>query len=453
MNDSFEKVLNDENENYSFKNEISYYLFFWPWFLITIILSLLGSYLYLRYTPSVYLSNAQIQITKSDASSSFLTTEVTSLFGNRVNLDNDISVISSNHILKKVVQRLGLQTKVTKIGRVKSAIVFNDDIPFNFKFKDSISSQQLVLSISDGSISVSVGSKNFTYNVNDKIDNDIFSLSIIDSLLQVENNFKITRIPLNSAILSLKKRIQATPVSKQGQVIDLSISGTNKNRNDAVLNTLINILVEDRIADQRQLSDATIKFIDGRLIYLSNMIDSISRQTISYQLTNGVYNVELQTANALSNLVQENEAVYNLEVQLEISNSLLKQLKSQQNFEILPANIGIVDVSVNQLLNSYNVLLMERNNLLISTTETSPVILQINQQLNKLRKANIEGVNLYIKNLKVSLSNYQIINDKSNNFIAGLPEKGYKMRTMAREFKFAEDLLVFFIPTKRGSFY
>ena len=60
----------------------------------------------------------------------------------------------------------------------------------------------------------------------------------------------------------------------------------------------------------------------------------------------------------MSNIVKENEETFNLKIQLEIATSLLEQLKSQQNFEILPANIGIVDLSVNQLLDSYNTLVM-----------------------------------------------------------------------------------------------
>ena len=82
MKNNFDITPKDINEkSFNIKNEINYYLFFWPWFLITIVMSLLGSYTYLRYTPNVYSSSAQVQITKSDASSSFLATEVTSLFG------------------------------------------------------------------------------------------------------------------------------------------------------------------------------------------------------------------------------------------------------------------------------------------------------------------------------------------------------------------------------------
>ena len=62
MNNSFENIPNQAEESFDIKNEISYYLFFWPWFLITILIALVGSYTYLRYTPNIYLSSAQVQL-------------------------------------------------------------------------------------------------------------------------------------------------------------------------------------------------------------------------------------------------------------------------------------------------------------------------------------------------------------------------------------------------------
>ena len=101
MNNNFENLSNQAEESFDIKKDFSYYLFFWPWFLLSILFCVIGSFTYLRYTPNIYNSSAQVQITKSDASSSFLTTEVTSLFGTRVSVENDISVITSNHILRK----------------------------------------------------------------------------------------------------------------------------------------------------------------------------------------------------------------------------------------------------------------------------------------------------------------------------------------------------------------
>ena len=40
------------------------------------------------------------------------------------------------------------------------------------------------------------------------------------------------------------------------------------------------VVIEDRISDQRQLSEATIKFIDKRLEFSKILLDSISKETI-----------------------------------------------------------------------------------------------------------------------------------------------------------------------------
>ena len=191
------------------------------------------------------------------------------------------------------------------------------------------------------------------------------------------------------------------------------------------------------------MSKASIIFIEKRLRELDNTIDSISKETIRYKLENSIFDQEIQTTDALSNNIKEKEASFNIRMQLEIAKSLLNDLKIQDDFKILPANIGIVDISINELLDSYNSLLLERNSLMLSASENSPIIQQINEQLYKIKKANIDGVNRYIENLNISLASYQKINNETMGVVAGFPEKGYNLRTLEREFKFVEDLLVF----------
>ena len=64
-------------------------------------------------------------------------------------------------------------------------------------------------------------------------------------------------------------------------------------------------------------------------------------------------------SNALSKIIKEKEASFTLQVQLDIATSILSQLKNQDSFEILPGNIGISDISINELLTSYNTLVIE----------------------------------------------------------------------------------------------
>ena len=247
MNNNFENSSNQEEQSFNLKNEISYYLFFWPWFFLTLAISLICSFFYLRYTPKVYSSSAQIQITKSDASSSFLTTEITSLFGTRVNVENDISVITSRSILNKVVRQLNLQTTVKLVGTIKSSLKYGKELPFEFKFKNLDKYQEWSLFLYKDASYITDGLTRFNINNNRSLDNDYFSFSINDSLALINSEYIVNNIPLNDAATLLNKRIVATPGSKNGEIINLSIAGTNKRRNDAILNTLIQIFIDDRI--------------------------------------------------------------------------------------------------------------------------------------------------------------------------------------------------------------
>ena len=168
INNSFQNTSIQEEGSFDLKKEISYFLFFWPWFLLTISIAFAGSYFYIRYTPNVYSSYAQVQITKSDASSSFLTAEVTSLFGTRINVENDISVMTSNHILSQAVNHLDLQTTISKQGNVRSGIQFGDEIPFEIQFKNTNDFQNWDLLTFDDYVLISNDSLAFKINKNKK---------------------------------------------------------------------------------------------------------------------------------------------------------------------------------------------------------------------------------------------------------------------------------------------
>ena len=223
MNNNFENSFNQDQESFDIKREFSYYLFFWPWFLLSIFFCLIGSFTYLRYTPNVYSSSAQVQITKSDASSSFLTTEVTSLFGTRINVENDIGVITSNHILSKVAKQLDFQTTITSVGRVKSSLNFTKDLPFEIYFKDSIKTQKWRLLFSLDLATISNSSSSFIFDKKKSLETDDFILIMKDSLYESQEEFIINRTSLQFATAILKKRIKADPVSKNGEIINLSI--------------------------------------------------------------------------------------------------------------------------------------------------------------------------------------------------------------------------------------
>ena len=109
------------------------------------------------------------------------------------------------------------------------------------------------------------------------------------------------------------------------------------------------VLAEDQVNDKRKISEVSIDFIDERLKGLTKSIDTISQNTIAYQMASGIFDPATQTGNALTSIIKGQEEAFGIGIQLEIAKALLEKLKFQASYQILPANIGIDNESVNTL--------------------------------------------------------------------------------------------------------
>ena len=437
-----------EKETLNLKKEISYYGFFWPWFVGAILFTLTAAFFYLRYSDKVYESTAQIQI-KTDADpASFLTGDL-DIFGmDKVTVENDMAVITSQHILSQVVQRLDLQTSIYAQGRIKSSLQFNKILPFDVNFDNIETEQEWEMKIVNNQAFISNDSINYTINRGEILDEPYIRINPKDSLFLENKSYLINYTSLNKTVANLRESLTVSAGSKKGEVINLSIQGTNKKRNETILNTLIQVLSEDQVADKREISEVSIAFIEDRLKGLSQSIDTISQKTIDYQMDNGIFDPEAQTGNALDNIIKGQQEAFALGIQLEIAKALKEQLAAQTKYELLPANVGIDNESVNELVNSYNTMVSQRNSLLVSTTEQSPVIQQLSSQLEQAKAAIITGVNRYIEGLEVSQKNYQQMENQTRGLVASLPTKENTLRGYARNFKIVEELYVFLLQRK-----
>ena len=71
------------------------------WFIAAVFVAMLGSYLYLKTADRIYEANSQLQIKKTESDPSSFLTGGMDLFGfDKVNVENDIAVLTSQHIFK-----------------------------------------------------------------------------------------------------------------------------------------------------------------------------------------------------------------------------------------------------------------------------------------------------------------------------------------------------------------
>ena len=204
MQDNFnnQNYLQEEN-SMDIKKEAGYYLFFWPYFIAAIIIAMSCAFLYLKTADRIYTSSAQLQIKKpAEDAASFLTGGMEFFGFDQVNVENDIAVLTSQHILSQVVTRLDLQTKIYTVGRVNAVLKFNDEYtrfvsvkaPNNYLYWD--------VEITNNKASFTRDTLSFSINKGDVFTYKESEITLHDSLYLTRSNPYYRKTSLNDAVAS-----------------------------------------------------------------------------------------------------------------------------------------------------------------------------------------------------------------------------------------------------------
>ena len=442
-----ENFLNQDNDSIDIVKEIRYYLFFWPWFLVTVLMFGFGAYFYLRYADTVYQTSATLQV--KDASSdpsSFLTEGAGAMFDfGRVKIDNFITQISSKSNFSEVVDRLDLQTQVYVVGRVSQSLVFGDDIPFQivFKTQQTYEGIRLVLEPSKGILELGDQTTSFDFSL--PFETDEFVLIVNADKVTTPQEFLIQRFSKDRTVESLSRCVKISGSSKTGDNIDLTLQGSNIQRNEAIINTLIEVAHQQQKTDKQEIFALSIDFINNRLGSIKTEIDSLTLQTTGFKSDNLIYSPEVQTTAALTSISTIDEQQFNLTTQKALAKSLKKNLNNQADFSLLPSNIGLESANVNELVLSYNELVLSRKNLLNGASTRNPLVIQMSGQLSDLKRNIFSSVDNYLSNIDTSLGKYKEFENRTNSTVSKIPKLEAALLGFERKFQIAEKLYLFLL--------
>ena len=199
MQDNFkDQTYLQEEDAIDIKKEAGYYLFFWPYFIAGIIIAIVSAFLYLKTADRIYTSSAQLQIKKpAEDAASFLTGGMEFFGFDQVNVENDIAVLTSQHILTQVVSRLDLETKIYTVGRVNAVLKFNDEYTRFVSIKSPNKYLYWDVEIANQKASFTRDTLNFSINKGEVFSYQESEITLHDSLYLEDQTLIIEKYSLN----------------------------------------------------------------------------------------------------------------------------------------------------------------------------------------------------------------------------------------------------------------
>ena len=405
--------LDEEKVNY--QELLFKYIIHWPWFIASVLACLVGAWVYLHFQTPVYQVSASIMIKDDKKGGSAGSADLENLgLGGMItstqSIDNEIEVLRSKTILKEVVNNLELYiTYYDEDEFPKKELYKTSPIIVNLTAQEADNLPDVAIIdmklTQEGGLDVNLKVGLNEYNKHfEKIpavlptDVGTFGFALKDSLSNgrmegqniVRNISAMVSRPFGVA-KGYQWAINIEPTSKTTSVAVVSLMNTNIQRGQDFINKLIEMYNRNTNNDKNEVAEKTKEFINERIKIINEELGSTEDKLEAFKRNAGLTNIGSDAQLAVEgNAEYERKRVEN-GTQINLIRDLTKYISNPLNeYEVLPANIGLSDNGLTTQINRYNELIFERKRLLRTSTENNPMIVNLDTSIRAM-KANVQA--------------------------------------------------------------
>lgn len=392
-----------DNSN-DLKRILSDYLSYWKWFILSVVLCMAGVWVYLRYATPVYrvsttiMINDEVQGGNNEAMMAL--TDIGYLSSTK-NIGSEMELLRSRTIVEQVVKEMKLYiTYQIEENFAMRELYFNSPVCVEMKPEDleklNYGFSFNVVQESDKILQVSgiVAGKDITKRISRLptiIETPLGELTISlrpDAHPLYGQDITVTVMPTLQTAMSYSAGLGLTASELSNSIITVSKSTTFPQRDKVFLDKLIEAYNRDANDDKKRVAQKTAEFINDRIAIINEELGSTEEKLENFKRQSGLMNMSDAQV-----YVQESSEYEKKRSEIGTQFSLMEYLKDYVNNpshqdDVIPANIGVTDVTLSALINKYNELVLQRNRLLRSSPATNPVIVKLNNNLTAMR-ANI----------------------------------------------------------------
>ena len=457
MNNMLEKNMEqhiEEQDTINVKEIVSKLFDKWPWFVISIALTLVIAFLYTRYTPPTYQINAKMLVSDDEkgaglAKQAGALMDLGGLMGSQNSVDNEVEILKTRFMMEQVVRDMQLNIVYSKRSSLVSRELYVAPFVLNIiQGVDTIKNTKFEIQ-KKSSNKIKIATKDFEKEISWNEPIRIKGVGLIKIEPNQQNpiddgEYFVTVSSIDQRVAELMEQFSVSTVNKQVSVISLGLFYPSAQKGEDILNTLIKKYTEANLRDKNTIADSTYKFIRERLSVIASELGDVEDQEENFKQTNQLADMSEQGKLLVQNTSESNVELAKAETQVVILTDLENYLKDEnKNKRVFPTSLLPQDMVFSGIMNQYNALLIERDKQLLSVTEESPFIKNIDNQIAGLRNgilANIQSTkNTFVvtrNKLRNQLSQFE-------GKISGVPKIEKNYLKLVRNKGIKQELYVF----------
>ena len=414
-----EKLREADDKEIDIQELLFKYLIHWPWFVGAVIVCLISAYVYLYVATPIYNISATVLIKddkKGGSSNNVAGLDELGLSGlitSSQSIDNEIEVLRSKTLVKEVVNYLNLyvtyqdddqipskelyktspvQVNMTpqEAEKLKTKVVIEmvlhpqGSLDVNVQMEDKEIQKHFeklpaILPTNQGTLSFFQTTDSVSSKKNEEVSSPVQDVRHITATISQ---------PMNVA-RGYCGNLTIEPTSKTTSVVTVSLKNSSLQRGQDFINQLLEMYNRNTNNDKNEIAQKTAEFIDERIGIISKELGSTEADLETFKRDAGITDLSSDAQIALTgNAEYEKKQVEN-RTQISLVEDLKKYL-GHNEYEILPSNVGLKDITLAAQIDRYNEMLIERKRLLRTSTENNPAIINLDTSI-RATKANVQA--------------------------------------------------------------
>lgn len=443
--------LEEKEEKTDFKAILFKYAIHWPLFVACVLLCLTGAWLYLRYTAPVYNVSASVIIKDNDKSSKSGTgmadLEDLGFYSSISNFDNEVEILHSRTLIRKVVEELDLYISYAAKGRFQDVELYKKS-PVKVWITPEEAQKlpapaHLELTLQPGNklnVKILIGEQEYSKQF-DKLPallttpSGTFSFTPTDSTaIKSEQKIIATVSSPRSVADSYRGALSIEPTSKSTTIAQISVKSIHTQRGAEFINKLVEIYNRDANDDKNEVATKTAEFIDERIQIINSELGTTEKELEVFKRDAGLTDLKSDAQLALSENSEYEKKRAENSTQLRLVQFLAGYADNPDHaYEVLPVNVGLTDTGLTELINRYNEMLLERKRLLRSSQENNPVVVNLDASIRAMRSNVLTTINSVQRGLTITKADLERQAGKYAGRITNAPGQERQLVSISRQ--------------------
>ena len=440
----------EETSGFDYKTFLVKLLMYWPWITGCVLAALVGAFFYLKTQTPLYTVSSSVLIKNESSKSGNSGASLADLgfvTSSTQNFDNELEILRSRTLLKKVVTSLDLYIDYTlpgsfrptelykqspvkvwitpeeadRLGSAKVDLHFKQNQLYEVTITHNAQEWKKVIEKLPAVFSTPAGV--FTFSAD-----SLQPASHVPELIQA----KITSP--NRVAASFRGRLSVSSGNRSTTIAQLSITDSQVARGTDFLNKLVELYNEEGNNDKNEVAAKTAEFIDERINIINRELGTTESELASFKQRAGVVDIANDASQAAGEQANYERAYAENEVQLSLMNHLKNHILSTENqYEVIPANIGLTNGDLNTVVERYNEMLIERKRLLRTSHEDNPAVQSLNASIEVMRNSVMAAIQTAEKGLQI---NRQALKTQTRKFagkVSDAPVQEKEYLSMSRQ--------------------